>query len=289
MNVLRFINDGGGFILKILLVNKFHFQKGGAETYYFTLADLLRRAGHQVVFFSMKHKNNLKCNQDYYFVENREYVKKSSLFAKLKAYKNISELIEKEKPDLAILNNIHRQLTTSIIDALYEHNIKIYWVVHDLIMLCPNYQMLDGNGKICEDCCTGEFKNCIIKKCVKNSKIKSYLAVKEAKYNLNHRTYDMIDLFITPSNFYRKKLIEYGFNPNKIKYVPNPLSINFEFENNNKDDGYILYFGRLSREKGIKNLIDAMKNIDYKLVILGTGPLENELKQYSKNYKNIIF
>ncbi len=285
--------------MKILLVNKFHYKKGGAETYYFTIAEALKKAGHEVIFFSMKHEKNLPCEQDKYFVENREYVNKTSMISKIKAYKNfvyskeayqnMSKLIEEEKPDLAILNNIHRQLTTSVVDALYEHKIKIYWVVHDLIMLCPNYQMLDGNGNICEDCCNGNFKNCIKKKCVKNSKIKSYLAVKESKYNLKHKTYDKIDKFITPSNFYREKLIQYGFDGDKIIHIPNPLPTNFKFELNCLDDGYLVYFGRLSREKGIKVLIDVMKDIDYKLVIVGTGPIEQELKEYSKNYNNIIF
>lgn len=285
--------------MKILLVNKFHFQKGGAETYYFTLAEVLKKAGHQVLFFSMKHEKNIICEQADYFVRNREYVNKTSFLDKVKAfnnfvyskeaYENISRLIENEKPDLAILNNIHRQLTTSIVDALYEHHIKIYWVMHDLISLCPNYQMLDGNGKICEDCCNGKYIKCIEKKCIKNSFAKSYLAYKEAKYNRKHKTYDKIDLFITPSNFYRNKLIQYGFREDKVKYIPNPLALSFNFELCNYDDGYLLYFGRLSREKGIMTLIDAMKDINYKLYIVGTGPLENKLKEYAKNNANIEF
>lgn len=285
--------------MKILLVNKFHFQKGGAETYYFTLAEALKKAGHEVIFFSMKHEKNIQCEQEKYFVENREYVNKTSVLDKIKAYNNfvyskeayesISRLIENEKPDLAILNNIHRQLTTSIVDALHVHHITICWVVHDLISLCPNYQMLDGNGKICEDCCNGKYVNCIKKKCVKNSFAKSYLAYKEAKYNRKHKTYDKIDLFITPSNFYRNKLIQYGFREDKVKYIPNPLAFSFNFELCNYSDGYLLYFGRLSREKGVMTLIDAMKNINYKLYIVGTGPLENKLKEYANDNANIEF
>ena len=40
--------------MKILLVNKFHYMKGGAERYYFTLADALKKSGHEVIFFSIK-------------------------------------------------------------------------------------------------------------------------------------------------------------------------------------------------------------------------------------------
>ena len=203
--------------MRILLVNKFHFNKGGAETYYFTLADALKRAGHEVVFFSMKHDKNFECKQDKYFVTNREYNNGTSILAKLKAFKNFNyskeaynnmkQLISDLKPDLAILSNIHRQLTTSIVDALHEQKVKMFWVVHDLITLCPNYQMLDNDGNICEECCDGNYKCCIKKKCVKNSKLKSFLAYKEAKYNKKHNTYEMVDLFITPSNFYRNKIL----------------------------------------------------------------------------------
>jgi glycosyltransferase involved in cell wall biosynthesis len=46
-------------------------------------------------------------------------------------------------------------------------------------------------------------------------------------------------------------------------------------------DSYYLFYGRLSEEKGIKTLIQAMKQFpNLKLKIVGTGPLEDELKQF---------
>lgn len=274
--------------MKILLVNKYHYLKGGAETYYFTLGKILEKAGHTVIYFSMSSSENLPCKQENYFVSHKEYVNKTTFIEKIKAfntliyskeaYNKITKLIENEKPDLAILSNIHRQLTTSIIDALYEHKIKIYWVVHDLILLCPNYTMLNNKFEICEKCCGGKYFNCVKNKCVKNSYLKSFLGYREAKYNKKRNIVKKIDLFITPSNFYRDKMIEYGFEPNKIKYIPNPIEITKNILINN-DGSYCLYFGRLSREKGIKTLIRACLETDTELLILGKGPLENELKE----------
>ena len=45
--------------MRILLVNKFHYLRGGSEKYYFELANLLKSKGHTVAFFSMKHKKNI--------------------------------------------------------------------------------------------------------------------------------------------------------------------------------------------------------------------------------------
>ncbi|EKC64077.1 Glycosyltransferase, partial [human gut metagenome] len=52
-------------------------------------------------------------------------------------------------------------------------------------------------------------------------------------------------------------------------------------EKNNKDytlqtnEKYVLYFGRISIEKGIKTLVDVIKELPHiKFVFVGDGPLE---------------
>ena len=146
--------------MKVLLVNKFHYKKGGSETYYFTLADSLKKAGHEVIFFAMKDEKNIPCDQEKYFVSNAS--KAGGIKSKLnmvlhiayskEAYKKMTELLNDENPDLVILNLVHKQITCSIIDAIknYNPNIKIIWTMHDLITVCPSYTMLDGKGNICE-------------------------------------------------------------------------------------------------------------------------------------------
>ena len=64
--------------MKIMLVNKFHFRKGGGETYYFELARALRARGHEVVFFSTRDARNEPCEQEGFFAREREYDGKSS-------------------------------------------------------------------------------------------------------------------------------------------------------------------------------------------------------------------
>jgi multimeric flavodoxin WrbA len=47
--------------MRIILVNKFHYLKGGSETYYFGLAEGLKKVGHEVHFFAMQDEKNLPC------------------------------------------------------------------------------------------------------------------------------------------------------------------------------------------------------------------------------------
>jgi glycosyltransferase involved in cell wall biosynthesis len=68
----------------------------------------------------------------------------------------------------------------------------------------------------------------------------------------------------------------------------NPLPLNTQFGGGKQGD-YVLYFGRLSEEKGVRTLLDAAKETGCRLVVLGTGPVEEELKDYAKNMPNVEF
>ena len=119
----------------------------------------------------------------------------------------------------------------------------------------------------------------------------SKLSVYEANVIRKKGWYNKVDKFICPSDFYRKKLQDANFTKSKIVWMRNPLPITTSYELNDHDDGYILYFGRLTREKGVKTLIDAVAHTDCVLKILGTGPIEQELKNYvaESELENVSF
>lgn len=286
--------------MKVLLVNKFHYRKGGSETYYFTLAEALKSRGHEVVFFAMQDvEKNLPCEQDQYFVSNSSVNGgiKSRLNMVLhltyskEAYKNMKRLLKDEKPDLVILNLVHKQITLSIIDAIKEYDPKlpIFWTMHDLIAVCPSYSMRDGNGNICEKCLQGSFRPCVENRCIKGSRLMSMLSKYEADYIRKKKWYDQVDLYLCPSEFYRNKLTEGKFTSSPIVTLRNPLPLGTTYEISSSNDGYVLYFGRLSPEKGVKTLIEAALKCGCRLVILGTGPQEEELKNFAQNNPNIEF
>lgn len=285
--------------MKVLLVNKFHFRKGGSETYYFTLAQALERRGHQVIFFAMRDERNLPCEQESYFVSNASVSGgiKSKLNMVLhiayskEAYRNMKRLLEAERPDLVILNLVHKQITLSILDAVREHDPKlpVFWTMHDLIAVCPAYTMLDGQGNICEKCLQGSFRPCVENRCIKGSRLMSMLSRYEAEYIRKKGWYDQVDLFICPSEFYRKKLLDARFTKSPIVTLRNPLPPESRYLSDGSDEGYVLYFGRLAQEKGVKTLIDAARKVQCRLVILGTGPEEAELREYAGDASNIEF
>lgn len=279
--------------MKILLVNKYHYVRGGSETYYFGLAELLCKAGHEVIFFAMQDEKNFPCAQSKYFVSNVDFNGKLSIYNKfsaalrmvysLEAKKKISALIEKERPDIIHINLFHRVLTASIVDAARKYNVPVVFTMHDLNCFCPNHTMLD-HGKICEACLHGNYLNCVRRVCFKDSRLKCLMAAIESEYNKLSGLYNKIDLFITPSEFYKKKMIESGLTKNKILCLRNFLPQNTSLPEKYVKGSYYLYFGRLSKEKGIMSLLQAvhcMPNVH--LEIAGTGPMEVELQNYVHN------
>lgn len=119
----------------------------------------------------------------------------------------------------------------------------------------------------------------------------SFINVIEGYLHEVLKSYDLIDTFITPSKFYREKLIEFGIPKDKVVHIANFIDTS-KFEPKYEYGDYFVYIGRLSEEKGIHTLIRAMIDVKKsKLVIVGTGPLEIVLKEYviKNNIRNIEF
>lgn len=276
--------------MKILMVNKFFYIKGGSETYYFELKRKLEEEGHQVVDFSMKDEKNFESPYSDFFVDNVDYTGNSSLSSKLKIASNIiyskeakkkfESLVLKEKPDIVHLHIFQHQISPSILDVCKKYNIPTVYTAHDLKMICLNYKMMH-HGKICEDCKDGRLYHCAFNKCVKDSFSKSCINTIEGYLHKWRKSYDAIDYIITPSDFYRKKFIEFGVNPERVVHIPNFLDREKPSVNKRDDNKrYFLYFGRLSEEKGILTLIKAMEGIESDLYIVGSGPLKEEIQGY---------
>lgn len=266
--------------MRILLANKYFYRKGGAETYFFALAEGLKALGHEVAFFSMKHPNNEPSYWSKYFVSEKDYVGDISAFKKVQeastliysfeAKRKFEALLEEFKPDIIHMNNVHRQLTLSILDAPYlkKHHVPVVYTAHDYILLCPAYTMVNGRGEVCDTCLDKHFIHATKNVCVKGSRIKSALATMEAEFLKFHHAYSKIDLIIAPSQFMKSKLDEGGFAGKTVAMqnflTDSQMAMGARVANTHKFEDaqagarpYFLFFGRLSKEKGILTLVRA--------------------------------
>lgn len=283
--------------MKILMVNRYGYPGYGGENYFLNLCQLLKEKGHKVIIFTTKDERNIyREYTDYYVnkidVDNLNSISlldKMSYAPKIiysfEAKQKIEKLIRDTQPDIVHIHNIKRLISPSILHSIKKFNIPIVYTLHDYHLICLNYRLF-YQGKICEDCKDHKYYKAILKKCIRSSVLLSLLGCIEQYVHTILKIFEEnVDIFITPSNFLRKKMIEYGFNPGKIIHLPcfvfmdNYLP-NYEFSN------YVVYIGRLVEEKGLNTLIKVMKKIsEVKLLIIGDGTYRDDLEKAVINEK----
>jgi hypothetical protein len=200
--------------MKILLINKYFYIKGGAENSFFETGRLLENKQHEVVYFSMQDKRNFESVFAPHFISNVNYDSSrwqdkfkaaGRLLYSWEARHNLEGLIKQEKPDIAHLNNIYHQISPSIIHSLKKYRIPIVMTLRDYKVVCASYSLIHQN-KICEACTQGRYYQIFRRGCVKNSRAKSFLNTLEMY--LHHKflkIYDLVDTFISPSLFFKEQ------------------------------------------------------------------------------------
>lgn len=285
--------------MKILLINNCHYRKGGSETVYFNTADILIKHGHEVVFFSVNRKENIPCYQSRYFVKSNDDIPKwkavLSYFYNLEAKRKLTELIKSEKPDIAHVHLFWGGISPSIFSVLHKYHIPIVHTAHDYRMVCPSYTFKNNKGDVCEACKGKYFFKCALKRCSKGSMVESVIMSVEMYFrNIFFNPAKNFEGIIYVSNFSKEKHFEHA---PKLAHVKSLVLYNYtpKYDHgyiSSINKGYFLFFGRISYEKGVRTLIKAFEKLsDIKLKIVGSGPEEDELKEYIKQRRinNIDF
>lgn len=272
--------------MRILQVNKFNYPRAGAEKYFLWLGQALTKAGHQVAIFSMNHSENLSSTWKSYFVSEIDF-NSGNLKDQLRAPKRIiycseakikfAQLIDDFKPDIIHCHNIYHQLSPSILEAAKKKNIPVIMHLHDYKLICPNYRLFSKN-KICRECLNKKNYLPVIKNNCYESFPRSALAYLEM--TLHNKIWNIyqnnLNLVIAPSRFIQKLFISNGWPKEKVLFVNNPAPT-INIKPNKQTSDYFLYFGRLAPEKGIEDLVAAVRENNLKLKIAGIGPSEKKL------------
>ena len=207
------------------------------------------------------------------------------------SYNEVTLLIKKFKPDVAHFHNTFPQLSPSVYKACYDNGVPVVQTLHNYRIVCPGAMLL-RDGQSCELCLNGSIVPLYSLKyrCYRNSiAATSTLALMIARNRLTGTYKNFVNRYIALTHFAKERFIRGGLPVERIAIKPNYLSneIKVSFES----EGYAVFVGRLSEEKGIRTLLDAWSGIDnLKLIVLGDGHLRNELEDLSsKNNINVEF
>ena len=271
----------------LLSINNYYYYRGGAETVFLEHNRMFEAQGWTVVPFAMKHPSNLPTPWSRYFVEEIEFgraysftqqlTKMSKVIYSFEARSKLDRLLEETSPTICHAHNIYHHISPSILGLLKRRRVPTVLTLHDLKIACPAYNMLAPDG-ICERCRGGRLHNVLVHRCIKDSAAISGVVMLEAMLHRMLGSYrNCVDRFVVPSRFYMEKLKEWGMPADRFRHVPNFVEASRYTPQFAPGKGF-LYFGRLSREKGIATLIRAAAQARCPVSIAGAGPQLDELR-----------
>jgi glycosyltransferase involved in cell wall biosynthesis len=288
--------------MRILYCNKFNYPFSGTEAYLFDLMERIEQRGHETALFSMEHGRTPAFTGRSYCIPkvdfkdaNAGFLKKARMAAHAiyspSARRAMRSCVEDFAPDLAHIRGIYHHLSPSILWELKRKKIPVLYHLNDFKILCPTYNSV-ADGRPCELCHQGAFRHAATRGCYSGPRSSAVVLAAEAYLHKWLRTYERcVDMFLAPSNFVRDRLIASGFSPQRIEVLPHFQNLPREQELAN-DEGYLLYFGRLSPEKGVYELLRAMVRLPHTpLVIAGEGPERPRLEALAQelNLKQVAF
>ncbi len=255
--------------MRILIGHNRYQWAGGEDAVVQTESQLLEDSGHQVQLFEAENK----------FAGDgfKKILAARDFFWSRSSYRRLRALLHAFKPDVAHFHNIYFSLTPSVYDACHDEGVAVVQSLHNFRMMCAN-ALFFRDGHVCEDCLNKSPLEGIIHRCYRNSFMASGAVTTLTAYHRWRKTWmKRVDMFITATEFTRKKYIDIGLPPEKIAVKPNVFSPQGDFVR--PLGKFALYVGRLSPEKGVRQLLEAWGSLTHiPLKILGDGPLAGELK-----------
>lgn len=203
----------------------------------------------------------------------------------LRIRRELERVIRSERADIVHMHNVYPQLSPSVFDACRRAGVPSIMTVHSHILTCPNWYHV-RNGSFCDLCLGGHEYRCLAVNCRGNLlesgayALRSYAA---ARLGIFKRA----TLLIAVSQYLREHLATAGFRRDRLVVIPNAVPIPSESVDPTIGT-YAVFAGRLSHEKGVAILLEAVRTTGIPVKIAGDGPLRAALETAAPENVNFL-
>lgn len=282
--------------MNILHICDWYHPIGGAEKLLFdTLVSLEERGHANIVVYNDNPKNTGSgTGREEYACPGLEYFQYFTPGMKSIARQPIEfldRLIRDRKPDVCHIHNFQNPYVTGfLVDTL-----PCARSVHDPRLYCfTNWKLLPDKS-VCRSPIGGA---CIKNGCLSSGFLARTDADRNAPYILRlHAIHKRMPAIIAESRAQIEVLVESGFSPRQIEWLPNftPIRPREEVEALNaehfqEEPPMVLFVGRASYEKGAHVLLEACRHIesDCRVVLITAGPMLEELREKAREFGEIV-
>lgn len=267
--------------MKVLMVHNRYQQRGGEDAVVDAEARLLAANGVDVRRFDAD-------NDAIQGLVTKIQVSLGQFGLPTAAQSRFRSALSEFRPDVVHVHNWFPTLSPSLFNICSRENVPVIHTLHNYRLLCVNATLF-RNGNVCEDCISTTFRTPgILHSCYRDSVLGSAVATAGMLTHWSIGTWSRsIDRFVALTNFARQKLIEGGLPADKVVVKPN--FIDPDPGPGAGRGGYFLFAGRLTEEKGLRVLLECWRHGQDlpKLMIAGTGPLENEVRAAVATMPNV--
>jgi glycosyltransferase involved in cell wall biosynthesis len=255
--------------MKILIAHNAYQHSGGEDAVVDAEIALLRKYGHEVEVYR-RHNDELKAMP-------KATAAASAVWSHSAAHE-MERLCISFRPDVIHAHNTFPLISPSFTWMAARKNIPVVQTLHNFRLLCPQAMFL-RNGKVCEDCLGKVPWRAVTRKCYRDSSLQSAVAATVLATHQAIGTYHKkVTRYIALNAFCRNKFIAGGLPADRIKLKPHFVVSNAIPTSEDRRGG--LFIGRLSPEKGLDVLIDAIHQLDISTIrTIGSGPLESRVRQ----------
>jgi glycosyltransferase involved in cell wall biosynthesis len=250
--------------MKIVVAHNFYQHPGGEDRVFANEVTLLEGHGHSVRRYTL---------------DNRSIGERSRIgvlrdtFWNRKACAEVGELVRQSGAEIVHFHNTFPLMSPAAYYGARRAGAAVVQTLHNYRLICPT-GFLHRGGKACEDCLAKRLAwPAALHGCYRDSRVQSAAtAAMVAAHRAMGTWTRAVDLFVAPTQFARRKLVEGGLPAEKI--VAKANFVHPDPGLGSGEGGYAVVAGRLTAEKGVGVLLDAWSRLrePLRLLFVGDGP-----------------
>jgi glycosyltransferase involved in cell wall biosynthesis len=194
---------------------------------------------------------------------------------------SLRKLQEKNRYCAWEIHNVFPALSPSVYQTAFDRGIPVINFLHNYRLSCVNGSFLN-HGEPCQRCIKGNFLPAVQTVCWRDSRVACGFMSLALTRVRRLKVFERVSAWIALSEVQKALHLKIGLPDRTLHVVPHFLEFRQVDVSTLPENGYALFLGRLSPEKGLTYLLDAWKQLKTpgaRLVIAGTGPEEGHLRR----------
>lgn len=249
--------------MKILVAHNRYQGRGGEDVVFEAEVDLLRAAGHSVETLTVSNEaiNSLAAR----------ITTTLSIADNAEGKRAAAEAIDRFRPDVVHVHNFFPLLSPAVFDLCRQKRVPAVVTLHNYRTICTGGMLL-REGRICHKCLDHGHLWGVAHRCYRGSLPGSIASAYMIAQHQRRGTWTRPGLrLIALTQFAKTLFAQAGFDADRIDVKPNFMADPGEPDPATPRTG-LLYVGRLSREKGVGVLLEAVAGTGVPLRVVGEGP-----------------